>query len=176
MAFLVLFGSDILTSSSLSSCELSGDQQSQSFAYLQMNKLVYHRYTGQTGMALIHQKVHRVGTVQQNSSSMGRGPFNGHSRDVNCVTFSPDTSWSDDKMIRFWELCTRKERSAIVKETLIVLEKSSLVNDRGNGLFTDGCKRDKDGWLSGGRSELLFWTPPHNYSTPENEVKKKNQE
>ena len=106
---------------------------------------------------------------------MGRGPFNGHSRDVNCVTFSPDTSWSDDKMIRFLELCTRKEQSAIVEETLIVLEKSSLVNDRGNGLFTDGCKRDKDGWLSGGRSELLFWTPPHNYSTPENEVKKKTR-
>ena len=107
---------------------------------------------------------------------MGRGPFNGHSGDANCVMFSPDTSWSDDKMIRFLELCTRKERSAIVEEISIALAKSSPVNDRGNSLFMEGCKRDKDSWVVGGRSELLFWTPPHNYSTPENEVKKKNQE
>ena len=80
---------------------------------------------------------------------MGRGPFNGRSGDADCVTFPPDTSWSNDKMIRFLELYTRKERSAIVEETLIVSAKSSLVKDRGNGLFTDGCKRDKDGWLVG---------------------------
>ena len=86
---------------------------------------------------------------------MGRGPFNGRSGDADCVTFPPDTSWSNDKMIRFLELYTRKERSAIVEETLIVSAKSSLVKDRGNGLFTDGCKRDRDGWLGGWRQKRV---------------------
>ena len=96
------------------------------------------------------------------------GPFNGHSSFVNCVSFSSDSnrvaSCSDDKTIRFWELSTLKERSAIDKETTNVLAKSSTVKDQGNGLFTDGCKRDKDGWVSGEKGELLFWIPSHNTS------------
>ena len=93
------------------------------------------------------------------------GPFNGHSGDANCVAFSPDSnrvaSCSDNESIRFWELCTCKDGSAIDEETAIVHchAKSSMVKGRGNKLFTDGCKRDEAGWVISEKGELLFWIP-----------------
>ena len=82
------------------------------------------------------------------------------------MSYSPDSnrvvSCSNNKTIRFWEPCTRKDRSAIDEEMAIVYwnTKSSRVKGRGNKLFTDGCKRDEAGWVISEKGELLFWIPP----------------
>ena len=86
------------------------------------------------------------------------------------MSYSPDSnrvvSCSNNKTIRFWEPCTRKDRSAIDEEMAIVYwnTKSSRVKGRGNKLFTDGCKRDEDSWVIGEKREWSVWIPPYNTS------------
>ena len=51
----------------------------------------------------------------------------------------------------------------IDEEASMVDAKPSPVKDRGDILFTDGCKRQ--GWLGiGENGELLFWISPRNRS------------
>ena len=69
-------------------------------------------------------------------------------------------------MIQVRELYIRKdkEQPTINQETSMIRAKSSRVKDRGNILFTGGCKRDKDGWAIDENGELLFWILPRNRS------------
>ena len=51
-----------------------------------------------------------------------------------------------------------------MNEEMLTVAKPSSVKNREDNLFTDGCKRDKDGWVIGEKDELLFWIPPQNTS------------
>jgi hypothetical protein len=93
------------------------------------------------------------------------GPFEWHTGPVTSVTFSPDgkhiASGSLDRTIRVMEIEVGDD---VEGPANAVSHMASHHNDASVNPFTirANSKPDKDGWMLGSHSELLFWVPPLN--------------
>jgi WD40 repeat protein len=86
---------------------------------------------------------------------MVAGPFEGHTKWVSSVAFSPDgmkiVSGAYDKTIRVWKVCI----------FVSLLDLSHLEQLEPSPDVWGNQPRFTDGWLMNSASERILWVPPH---------------